>query len=418
MDEKQELNVRRKAIRLTLRGLRPQAILEIIHRSRRWLYKWQQRFAQGGWAGLRSQSRAPRHTPHQYAAEMKALVLRVRRHLQRRKVGLIGAPTVQQELRRAHLARHQPSTATIERWLAEARLTRPTAPVPAEAVYYPQPRPTPRYRLQAMDWTARYLTGGAKIFAFHTLDLQTRALTQTISTDKSLMTVRRHALQVWRRLGLPDALQMDNDVAFNGGHKVPRLFGQFVRLCLYLGIEPIFIPPGEPKRNGLIERTNGLWSQSFFRRSHFRSVADLCRRSLDFEHWYATHYQPPALGGLSPAQAQPPAPPRRLTARQVAALPDPLPITAGRLHFIRRVTAEGQISLLNESWMVGRRWAHQYVWATLIPQQHRLVIYHRPSPQAPVRQIKTFPYPLPESVCPLRPEFKRPYPRRRMCTML
>lgn len=417
MDEKQELNLRRKAIRLTLRGLRPQAILEKIKRSRSWLYKWQQRFAQWGWAGLHSQSRAPRRTPHRYAPRMKALVLRLRRQLQHRKVGLIGAPAIQQEWRRARLARQMPSTATIERWLREAGLTRPTPPAPPDA-YYRQPHPTPRYRLHAMDWTARYLAGGAKIFAFHTLDLQTRALTQTISTDKSLMTVRRHALEVWRRLGLPDALQMDHDVAFSGGHKVPRVFGQFVRLCLYVGIEPIFIPQGEPKRNGLIERTNGLWSQTFFRRRRFRSVAHVRGSSPEFEHWYATHYQPPALGGLSPAQAQQQVPQWRLTARQVAALPHQLPITAGRLHFIRRVNPEGQIGLLNETWFVGRRLANRYVWATVITHEHRLVIYHRPSPHAPARRIKTFPYQLPESVCPLRPEFKRPYPRRRIFTML
>ena len=155
-----------------------------------------------------------------------------------------------------------------------------------------------------MDGTARYLTGGAKVFAFHTLDLQTRALKQTISTDKSLATVCRHALQVWQHLGLPAALQMDNDAAFNGGYKVARVCGQFVRLCLYCGIEPIFIPAGEPKRNGLVERTNGLWSQSFFTRQRFRSVAHLSRSSAEFEVWYATQYEPAALRGLTPAQAQ------------------------------------------------------------------------------------------------------------------
>lgn len=153
MDEKQELNLRRKAIRLTLRGLRPQAILEIIQRSRRWLYKWQRRFAQWGWAGLHSQSRAPRRTPHQYARRMKALVLRVRRHLQRRRVGLIGAPAIEQELRRAHLARHRPSTATIERWLAEARLTRPTPSVPPMPT---TPSPVPPRATGCRRWTGRH----------------------------------------------------------------------------------------------------------------------------------------------------------------------------------------------------------------------------------------------------------------------
>ena len=109
-----------------------------------------------------------------------------------------------------------------------------------------------------MDWTARYLPGGGKVFIFHTLDLQTRALTQTLRCDKSSATVREHALATWQQLGLPSGLQMDNDAAFSGGYKVVRVFGAFVRLCLYVGIEPIFLPVGEPKRNGVIERLRGV----------------------------------------------------------------------------------------------------------------------------------------------------------------
>ena len=43
--------------------------------------------------------------------------------------------------------------------------------------------------LYAMDWTARFREGGRKVYAFHTLDLETRALHQTISGDKSLASV-------------------------------------------------------------------------------------------------------------------------------------------------------------------------------------------------------------------------------------
>ena len=64
MDETHELNLRRRAIRLVLRGLRPQVILEKLHRSRSWLHKWRWRFAKLGWGGLHTQPRAPHRTPH------------------------------------------------------------------------------------------------------------------------------------------------------------------------------------------------------------------------------------------------------------------------------------------------------------------------------------------------------------------
>jgi putative transposase len=417
MDDKTEVNLRRKAIRLSLRGLRPQAVLEKVKRCRSWLCKWQQRFARFGWTGLKSESRRPQHAPQRYDRRVRVLVLRLRRQLQQRKVGLIGAQAIRRELRQARLLRKIPSTATIDRWLKAAGLVK-AAPAAKPAAYYPQPTATERYVLHACDWTARYLTGGEKVFAFHTIDVQTRAITQTISTDKNSATVRRHALQTWQTLGLPDALQMDNDAAFCGGYKVQRIFGQFVRLCLYLGIEPIFIPVGEPNRNGLVERLNGLWSQSFFKRRRFRSVAHVTRSGPEFEDWYATRYEPPALFGKSPAQIHLQVVRQRLTGRQIRALPEELPITAGRVHFIRRVSSTGEIALLNETWPVGRRLAHQYVWATVSTHEQRLEIYHRRTSQARVRRVKTFKYQLPERVRPLCAEFKRLYSRRRMFTML
>jgi hypothetical protein len=53
---------------------------------------------------------------------------------------------------------------------------------------------------------ARYLEGGTKIFAFHTVDLESHALTQTIRTDKTVASVRTHLLETWQKIGLPHRL--------------------------------------------------------------------------------------------------------------------------------------------------------------------------------------------------------------------
>ena len=131
----------------------------------------------------------------------------------------------------------------------------------------------------------------------------------------------------WKTLGIPDFLQLDNDAAFCGGYKTPRRFGQFVRLCLYLGIELIFLPVAEPSRNGEVEELNGLWAHAFWERQRFASFGRVVRASPAFVHWYMTDYAPPLLVGLTPQQAQRGEPKHRLTAKQIAQLPDPLPIT-------------------------------------------------------------------------------------------
>jgi hypothetical protein len=261
--------------------------------------------------------------------------------------------------------------------------------------------------LHALDWTCRYLEEGLKIYAFHTLNLHTRACTQTIATDKSYETVRRHCLQTWKSLGIPQFLQLDNDAAFYGGYKAPRIFGQFVRLCLSLGIELIFLPIAQPEHNGEVEELNGLWGHAFWERRRFTSFAQVCRTSPAFVHWYMTEYVPPFLIDTTPQQAQARQTLHRLTAKQVSHLPDPLPITAGRIHFIRQVQPDGTITVLNESWKVSKRLAGKYVWATIITHCRRLEIWYQRSVQHPWRLLKNCVYDISETVARLRPEFAR-----------
>jgi Integrase core domain len=408
MDRKNrdEITYRRRAIRLTMKGKRPCEILSRIPRCREWLRKWRLRYEHQGWAGLASGSHRPHHSPHEYSREARAVVVNLRRKLTRSCVGCVGARAVRQEILRCHLLREVPSAATIKRWLKEAGLIKRVAP-PPEKVYYPQPRVTPDRVLHVMDWIARYIEGGEKIFAFHTLDWQTRALTQTLKANKTVVSVTAHVLETWQKLGLPDFLQLDNDAAFTGGSKTPRRFGAFVRLALAVGIELIFTPPAEPQRNGLVESLNGLWAAKFWERNHFRALREVERKSTQFTDWYAHRYYPPALEGLTPARALKRVKRQRLTQAQVRALPPRLPLTAGRLHFIRRVSPQGEISLLGETWRVSTRLAGQYVWATVITHVQRLEIYHRRSERAAARLVKVYEYAIAEPVQRLQPQYRR-----------
>ena len=417
MDERQERQLRGKAIRLSWQGHRAGDILKKVSRSRAWLSKWRKRYQHFGWAGLRSHSRRPHRPGRQYAPRVRRLVVRAYHDLQKRKVGLHGVQAVPGELRKRRVLRHIPSLSTIKRILRQAGIL-PRHRRTEKDIYFPHPTPTARYRIQAMDWTERYLEGGAKVYAFHTIALDTRACTQTIRPDKTTATVIAHARKVWKTQGIPAALQMDNDAAFCGGYKAPRTFGKFVRLCLYVGIEPIFIPFGEAARNGDVEQVHPLWDKAIWRRRHFRSVAHVQRSTPEFERWYMRQYQPPKLQGQTPQQAEQHVERRRLTEPQGRALPDDFPISAGRVHFIRQVSETGEVEILNETWHVHKRLAGQYVWATIWTHDHKLEIYHRRSSECPARQVKTFRYDIAEPVKPLDPVFRHQARRRKMFTML
>jgi transposase len=415
MNEKnpQEIEYRRLAFKLFAAEKSVAHILKRIPRSRSWLFKWKERFQRNGWRALDSLSKAPAASPQQHSEDTLELVLRIRDRLAKSDIGLIGPREIQKEIKRQRLLKSPPSLASIKRWLKQAEAT--GAPEPATAAaYYPTLQLADDLAILSCDWIARYLTGGKKVFVFHTINLRTHELAQTIGADKSRPSACAHLLAACSLLGLPDFLQIDNDAAFTGLGRTKPLFGRFIRLLLYLGIEVIFIPPGEPQRNHVVERANGLWAKSFWEKDHFSSLRAVQRKAPKFLTWYE-NYAPPSLHGKTVKQAAAAQRLTKLRRRQIAQLPNELPLTAGRLHFIRRVDASGQINILKEQWKVSKTLVGDYVWATLDLQRKELLIYHRHSPRSQPRLLKQYVYALSEPVHNLLPEYKR---RRRKVDIL
>jgi transposase len=250
MNEKNadEIRYRRLAFRLFDKEKSAAEILNRIPRSRTWLFKWKKRFEQKRWQALDSLSKAPQRPANRYDKRVVTLILRLRKRLHRAEVGLSGARAIRKELRAHRLVQTVPALSTINRWLKAAGLI-----AGGEATTKPPFSPAPAIgcasAFSTCDWTARYLEGGEKVFVFHTVDVHTHALSQSSSRDKTTTSVCGHLLQACACVGMPDFLQIDNDAAFTGLGKTAGVFGRFVRLALYLGIELIFIPPGEPERN-------------------------------------------------------------------------------------------------------------------------------------------------------------------------
>ena len=158
-------------------------------------------------------------------------MVKLRRRLGRRAGGVGGAPAVRQAILKGRLLRVIRCLAPIKHGLNAAGLTKslPRAPQPS---YSPAPHFAPETVVHLMDGTARYLEGSQKVFAFHTLEAQTRGLTAPLRADKTVARVSAHSLEVWQQLGGPDFLQLAHASAVTGGEKTPRRVGTFVRLGL------------------------------------------------------------------------------------------------------------------------------------------------------------------------------------------
>ena len=93
--------------------------------------------------------------------------------------------------------------------------------------------------------------------------------------------------------------------------------------------------------------------------------------------------------------------------RDTRGFPHRLPICAGRVHAVRRVSQEGRGSFLNQSLRVGKRYRERYVWLMLETAQQRLNIWYQARAGAPWKQLKTVEAPLSEPVVAVPKRFAR-----------
>lgn len=416
----EEQDLRREAMRRYMLGERPSEICRALKRSTRWFRKWRAVYQADPNSDLADQSRAPRCSPHAYSDRVKTAVIKMREQLEvgraRGTYGLIGARVIQDELERLKI-RPIPSEATIQRTLQQVGLTHPVG-VAREDACYPWLSAWAVNAIQATDIIVRHIRGRgrAEINHFHTFDHFSHAVCLTQHADKRSSTTCEHLKQAWKALGMPMIHQFDNEASFCGGRTHVRVIGQVVRLCLFCGVEPIFIPYYEPKRNYQVETFHSLWCQAFWTQHEFVDLPDVQHESPKFHRWYHTRYHPPALNGFTPARMRQEATVCPLDAHLASLLPTGrLPITAGSIHFMRKVHMDGCVDILNEHWLVDKRLVGEYVRLTVDTLRQRLSIWRKADPDSSWRLLKTRAFRLKETTHELLPAFRRNPERCRDC---
>lgn len=360
-----------RAVERYRRGESAAAIGASIGRSVRWVYKWVERAEQGGqW--WREQSRTPRRVVNRSPADVEQLIVDARRRLVR-DGGFAGAQMIAWELEESAVA--VPSIATINRVLKRHGLIeRDGRRRVSKGKKYPAPEAFGAGVHQSDFVGPRYLHGPVRFYSLNTVDVATGRCATVPIPDRSTEVVVPALWDTWVRLGIPRIQQLDNELVFFGSRRHPRGLSQVLRLCLMHGVEPLFIPPAEPWRNGVVEKFNDLWQQKFLRHP-MATFAEVCARSRAFDERHNSRWRYRKIGGRTPNEAlatsgvTPPAPP------QIAppALPLPRPVR-GRYHFIRFIRSDRVLDLFGERFVMPAGAAHEYVQATVDIEKQQLQV--------------------------------------------
>jgi hypothetical protein len=404
---------RETAIHLLRSGRSPAQVAEELHRSLAWVYKWRDRFFEhGDWHDLQDRSRAPKHTPGKLPNSVRQAICRVRSELEAEakqpgKLSYIGAPAIRAGLDKLKI-HPLPSLSSIERTLRATGMTHPHSSNTAAEVIYPHLAPTQPRQLTQVDIVTHYLPGGACIACFNAIDVVSRyPFGEQYATRRSQDAVD-FLIRAWQSLGIPDFTQVDNEGCFSGGFSHPGVLGKVARLALFVGTQLVFSPLYHPESNAFVERFHQDYNQNVWDKVELATLADVHQHSPGFFEAYRHSQHCSALAGRCPAEVHFEAPALCLPAD--FQLPKRLPITAGRIHFMRLVNQARKIGLLNLDWEVTQAEPGQGVWATLEITLHAasLRVYDA-APDALQRHcLAEHPFPLSEPVQPLQEEFQRP----------
>jgi putative transposase len=389
-----ELSARQAAIRLRLAGEKIDSICRTLNRSAAWVHKWWGRYLEAGPTGLYDLTRANQCVVNQTPPHIERAIISIRRRLAKRatpqtRYSLIGAVQIRAELEKLGYM-PLPSLRTIERIVAGAGLTCPPlrlAPHMAQT-QYPGPQAQDSNQLHQVDVVGpRYLKGDKTRYYFLVCkDVFDQAVYLEFVASRNSETVLAFLSRAWHYLGLPDMVQFDNGREFCGFKTAARSLSRIIRFALRLDIEVLFIPEGKPCYNGSVEQFNG-WFQPLLLKRSYRRPADARRQvkqlmtSVNEQHVHAH------LGHRTTVQYRQGKRLRKLPAdcdlhRQK------LPISVGKVSFIRLVSAQGTINILGQQCKIGKRLKFQYVKATLYTKYQVVKIYHQG------RLVKQFDYKL------------------------
>ena len=328
----------------------------------------------------RDRSRRPLTCPRRIAREIEEIVKLTRLSLYNQDL-FCGAQAILWELEEQNI-QPLPSLRTINRILSRNDLThRRTGRYEPTGARYPSlPAKMPNARHQADFVGPRHLRGRAGVVRFYSInvvDLATSRCGIEPLPGRSGNAIYQAFWAIWRRLGMPRHLQVDNEMVFYGSPTHPRGMGPLIRLCLRYGIELWFIPQSEPWRNGVVEQFNHHYQQKFLDRVPMQTEQELREGALAFENKHNSRYRYSKLNGKTPLKTLAQSgnrklrfPPKQPTPKTPLSKP-----RSGRYHLIRFIRSNCKLDVFGEPFPVSPDLQYEYVVATIDVKEQKLKLF-------------------------------------------
>jgi len=374
--KKKILKQRALAVQRYLAGESPESICRSLGKTKPWLYKWVARHKPDDPAWLEDQSRRPLSSPSRTPAEIEQIVEMVRLSLYNKDL-FCGNQAIQWEMSDMEV-QPLPSLSTIGRILHRRELThRRTGRYTPKGKKYPELPSREPNQTQQVDMVGPcYLTGPIKFYSLHAVDTANNRCGIAPIESRAAQSILDAVYAIWLRMGIPDNLQVDNEMAFFGSPVYPRGMGPLIRLCLHYGVKLWFIPPSEPWWNGIVEKFNDHYQQKFLAKVTMSSITQLEQESLKYEHRHNSTYRYSKLKGKTPLRALSDSKIKLIFPSKSDVPKHPLDKPEeGFYHFVRFIRSDCRLNIFSEMFTVPPETQYEYVVATVDVKEQKLKLF-------------------------------------------
>lgn len=146
-----------------------------------------------------------------------------------------------------------------------------------------------------IDFVQRFIKGQTKPVHFVAFSCKSLGLKQyrRISAQTN-ENVKKEVEWFFDNFFIPDAVKMDNGLAFIGNASAVRTVSKTIKFLFDKKIIPIFTNPRSPWNNGSVEGSNSVFAKNFWNKFTFESIIDLDAKLELFNKsslWYSNYDQ-------------------------------------------------------------------------------------------------------------------------------
>jgi putative transposase len=352
-----------------------EAVRSIVTRfkcSKSWLYKWVARYKAnpaGSW--YLEESRRPKTLRLSGSAQEEQAVIAARLSLEAKPYSQRGAISIQYELKTQQ--QQVVPVWKINKILKKANLITKEPKDKKRINEYPFIGTV----TDQMDFVGpRYVKNDGRYYSLNIIDTTTHFVHINPLRSRETQNVLQSVVRFWQKRGMPDFMQMDNELSFRGSNRHPHSFSKLIRLALSLNITVVFIPIKEPWRNGMIEKFNDSFNRRFIKGKTYDNFLHLQACAKEFEDFHNQFHRYNTHKNKTPNEQIPLEFDRDRLPFDFVIPEENMPLKQGKIILVRFIRSNLLLDVFGEKFLLPHHLEYSYVVA-LIDVENQLLIVLR-----------------------------------------